>query len=442
MIYKRIQTLPVYENIEAIQILPNFNYINSIDRNDIVIATAGSKGVIRIWKSKRSADEGVLGPISGLVHLLDQDPSTAFGEEKGGYSGLLLSSLRQDLPEYDNMKKSTNADELIAVDAEHNISFLNLMENSEPKNGSSKVLDLHRTIIGHNDEILDLKIIPSHDKRSDLIQSRKIAVATNSSQVRIFELGTFSCSVLNGHTDTVLSLDVSPCGRYITSSSKDQTMRIWSVDTLKCLAVATGHTEAIGATGFSRKSARFDVSGKAAKNGAGSFTVTASKDKTVKRWNLPGPAVLDHIASSDEPTLELGAFCSTRAHEKDINIVAIAPNDSLIATGSQDKTVKLWNSNDLGLVGTLQGHKRGIWDCQFSSHDRVLATSSGDKTVKLWSLSDYSCLRTFQGHATAALRVRFLSGGLQLISSDSEGLMRLWMHTMTEFGQWISKTKC
>ena len=98
----------------------------------------------------------------------------------------------------------------------------------------------------------------------------------------------------------------------------------------------------------------------------------------------------------------------------------------MIATGSQDKTVKLWNSTDLSLKGTLKGHKRGIWDCQFSTHDRVLATCSGDKTVKLWSLGDYSCVRTFQGHSAGALRVRFLSGGLQLMSCDAEGLVRLW----------------
>ena len=98
----------------------------------------------------------------------------------------------------------------------------------------------------------------------------------------------------------------------------------------------------------------------------------------------------------------------------------------MIGTGSQDKTVKLWNSTDLTLKGTLKGHKRGVWDCQFSSFDRVVATCSGDRTLKLWSLGDFSCVRTFQGHSASTLRTRFLSGGLQLLSSGADGLVKLW----------------
>mmetsp|Transcript_8312 Transcript_8312/g.15661 ORF Transcript_8312/g.15661 Transcript_8312/m.15661 type:complete len:1054 (+) Transcript_8312:36-3197(+) len=430
MSYKRVHTLPVYENVEALKILPKFHLLapghsDRISKHDIVIATAGSKGVVRLWKTiQRSEHENVLTSIAGLEFLYEQDESSAFGEKRGGYKGLILTSPKQNLFLDRNGSASDVPLELIAVDAEHNFSFLNVSTCDEE---GKTLLTSNRIIIGHNDEILDLKIIPVTEMsltRDDY--QRRVAVATNSAQVKVFDLGSYSCQVLEGHSDTVLCVDVSPCGRYLATSGKDQTMRIWHLRTGTTVAIAIGHTEGVGATAFSRKIGRFDVVGKAAKNGGGSFVVTASKDKTLKRWNLPGSTILDSIGEAGGVCDELQVFASVRAHDKDINIVSVAPNDSLVATGSQDKTVKLWNSTDLSLKGTLKGHKRGIWDCQFSMHDRVIATCSGDKTVKLWSLGDYSCVRTFQGHSSSALRVRFLSGGLQLMSCDAEGLVRLW----------------
>jgi U3 small nucleolar RNA-associated protein 13 len=86
-----------------------------------------------------------------------------------------------------------------------------------------------------------------------------------------------------------------------------------------------------------------------------------------------------------------------RAHDKDINTLAVSPNDSLVASGSQDKTIRLWRTSDLGAVGSLTGHKRGVWKVAFSPVDRCLASSSADRTVRLWSMADYSCLRVFEG---------------------------------------------
>ncbi|TFY59355.1 hypothetical protein EVJ58_g5826, partial [Rhodofomes roseus] len=58
--------------------------------------------------------------------------------------------------------------------------------------------------------------------------------------------------------------------------------------------------------------------------------------------------------------------------------------------------------------------------------ERVLATGSGDKTVKLWSLDDFTCLKTFEGHTNSVLRVDFVNAGMQLVSSASDGLVKLW----------------
>jgi U3 small nucleolar RNA-associated protein 13 len=401
--YQRLHTLPVYEQLEGMVLLPSHR-----GANELVVATAGSKGQVRLWK----ADLATEGKPPALELMGEQPKSQCFGEARGGYMNLRYNPYGRPTGTTPEDESEFVQEQLIVADAEHNISFLSLSDKD--------LLTAHRTIVGHNDDILDLKIIPSPDG----VASR-IAVATNSAQVRLFDLSNFSCEVLDRHTGTVLCVDVSPCGRYLATCGKDKQMRIWHVASNKSVAVAVGHAEAVGSTALSRKLGRYDVRGKAATNGGGAFVVTVSMDRTLKRWNLPGASDLDECAENDEE-LPLKAFASARAHEKDINIVSIAPNDSLIATGSQDKTVKLWKSTDLSLRATLKGHRRGVWDCQFSPYDRVLATGSGDKTIKLWSLGDFSCVRTFQGHVASVLRVRFLSGGLQLVSSGGDGLVKLW----------------
>jgi U3 small nucleolar RNA-associated protein 13 len=80
----------------------------------------------------------------------------------------------------------------------------------------------------------------------------------------------------------------------------------------------------------------------------------------------------------------------------------------------------------LKLLGTCKGHKRGVWTVKFGRTERVLATGSGDKTVRLWSLDDFTCVKTFEGHTNSVLRVDFLNLGMQMVSSGSDGLVKLW----------------
>jgi WD40 repeat protein len=75
-------------------------------------------------------------------------------------------------------------------------------------------------------------------------------------------------------------------------------------------------------------------------------------DKILKRWPLPMGA---------EGLTKLVVSHNVRGHDKDINTLAVSPNDSMAASGSQDKTIRLWRTSDLGPIATLSGHKRGVW---------------------------------------------------------------------------------
>lgn len=75
---------------------------------------------------------------------------------------------------------------------------------------------------------------------------------------------------------------------------------------------------------------------------------SAAKKLTACRWKQPAPLVETAIRS-------------VRAHEKDVNCVAISPTDAIVASASQDRTVRLWRAADLEPLGVLTGHKRGVW---------------------------------------------------------------------------------
>lgn len=101
--------------------------------------------------------------------------------------------------------------------------------------------------------------------------------------------------------------------------------------------------------------------------------------------------------------------------------MAVSPNDKLVATGSQDKTAKLWNTENCVLLGVFSGHKRGIWCVQFSPVDQVLATSSADGTVKIWDLQDFSCLKVLWTKNLAAFINAFPSSREIQIALDQGG---------------------
>lgn len=223
-----------------------------------------------------------------------------------------------------------------------------------------------------------------------------LAVATNSDLIRIYDTSSFNTTLLEGHQDVVLCLSKSTDGEILISGSKDKTARVWkatkSDETTNwdCIGSAIGHVESIGAVACSRKDS--------------SFLITASQDRTAKIWDLAS-LIASPTPSSDEALPALRSLTTLKIHDKDINSLDIAPNDKLLASGSQDRTAKLFAIHytpatkssqataSLSLLGTFKGHKRGVWSVKFSSADQCLATASGDRSVKLWSLADFSCIK-------------------------------------------------
>jgi U3 small nucleolar RNA-associated protein 13 len=286
---------------------------------------------------------------------------------------------------------------LVSVHADQNILFHSL-----------HTLACDRQIVGFNDDIVDAAwLCPASEQPSH------VALATNSSLVRVYDIGSLNARLLPGHRDMVLALARSADGKLLVTGSKDRTARIWAPrgEGWACVAVAEGHAEAVGAVAVANK---------------GGFMFTASQDRTIKMWDL---AALD--VDAEEPA-KLRSLATLHIADKDINALDIAPNDRFLVSGSQDKLVKIFeiehspSSGSVKHVGTCKGHRRGVWSVRFSRTDRIVASGAADRTIKLWSLDDFSCLKTFEGHTNSVLRVDFMTAGMQLVSAGGDGLVKLW----------------
>ncbi|XP_050667164.1 transducin beta-like protein 3 [Leptidea sinapis] len=365
---KSVKVIPVYESIESMVLLPvSFkipNFKKKVGTEGIYVACAGEKGIVKVWNIQ----------ISRLMFEQTNSLVSPATDEGGlAITHLLFNEAR-------NM--------LSVVTADHNVIIHDL-----------ETFTCLKQMIGFTDEILDIIFVGKDDTH--------IVVATNSRDLKYYELDNMNCRLLKGHTDIVLALARFPTRpEMFVSSAKDNTVRIWvqyDDGEIKCFGIGSRHTESVGSVFTSQTS--------------NNFITSVSQDNCLKVWTVPVDIKLNDQTMSSSFT-EL-------AHSMDINCVAVSPNDKMIATGSQDKTTKLW-SEDLTLLGVLKGHRRGVWCVKFSPIDQVILTSSADCSIKLWSIADLSCLKTFEGHESSVLKVEFLSKGQQIISSGADGLLKLW----------------
>jgi len=106
--------------------------------------------------------------------------------------------------------------------------------------------------------------------------------------------------------------------------------------------------------------------------------------------------------------------------------VAFSPNGRLLASGSSDSTINLWDVTSGRSVRQLIGHKGQVFGVAFSPNGRMLATASGDRTVKLWDVAGGRELVTFAGHTDRVYSVAYSPDGSTLASASKDQTIRLW----------------
>ncbi|KAH8731317.1 WD40-repeat-containing domain protein [Phaeosphaeriaceae sp. PMI808] len=403
--WKPYRTIATLESVESAGFIANGQYIFS----------GGENGHIRLWSF-----------ASGREITQEQEP--------GFETDAIVDVLHHAALPY---LISVHADQILGFHSLSSTESLSLEDTIEP-------LSIFRRVSGTHDEVIDIAYV-GRDKSL-------LALNTNSEDIRIVTLsdsGTaddatraryFGADVglLRGHEDIVICLDVDWSGHWLVTGAKDNTARLWRLDpendSYTCAAILTGHAESLGAIALPHtipqesSAAYLDPL-----SHPPAYIITGSQDRTVKRWDL-----------TKGMQQKLRAKYTRKAHDKDINAIDVDPSGAMFASASQDRTVKVYSAIDGEAIGVLRGHRRGVWTVKFAPKDSqvpnsgnksLIATGSGDKTVKIWNLADYSCLLTLEGHSNSVLKLAWLpyrpvdardKRGPQLASAAGDGLVKIW----------------
>jgi WD40 repeat protein len=142
----------------------------------------------------------------------------------------------------------------------------------------------------------------------------------------------------------------------------------------------------------------------------GKMLASGSSDKTIKLWNVEGKKLITNLKGDN-------SF---------INSLAFSPDGKILASGNSDNTVKLWDIKNKKLITTLKGHNSYVMSVSFSPDGKTLASGSKDKTVKLWSVKTKKNIKTFKGHKYPVVSVKFSPDGRSLASAGYDETVKLW----------------
>ncbi|XP_076004068.1 F-box/WD repeat-containing protein 7 [Genypterus blacodes] len=237
------------------------------------------------------------------------------------------------------------------------------------------------------------------------LKKRKIVSPWKSAYIRQHRIDTNwrrgdlkSPKVLKGHDDHVITC-LQFCGNRIVSGSDDNTLKVWSAVTGKCLRTLVGHTGGVWSSQM-----------------RDNIIISGSTDRTLKVWN----------AETGECIHTLYGHTST--------VRCMHLHEKRVVSGSRDATLRVWDIETGQCLHVLMGHVAAVRCVQYDG--RRVVSGAYDFMVKVWDPETETCLHTLQGHTNRVYSLQF--DGIHVVSGSLDTSIRVWdvetgncIHTLT-----------
>ncbi|KAJ4970640.1 hypothetical protein NE237_003739 [Protea cynaroides] len=157
--------------------------------------------------------------------------------------------------------------------------------------------------------------------------------------------------------------------------------------------------------------------------GIPAMLASCSGDKTVRIWQQPS-------SGQSSGSWECKAVLE-ETHTRTVRSCAWSPSGKLLATGSFDATIGIWEQigNDFECVATLEGHENEVKSVSWNSSGSLLATCSRDKSVWIWEVlpgNEFECVSVLQGHTQDVKMVQWHPFVDVLFSCSYDNTVKVW----------------
>ena len=131
------------------------------------------------------------------------------------------------------------------------------------------------------------------------------------------------------------------------------------------------------------------------------------------------------ISYTGPPSFPLG-YIIYSGHTQPVTAVVWSPNSTWIASGSDDHTVRVWDTTNGGHVFTYRGHKDSVTAVAWSRDGKRIASASWDDTVQVWDATNGGHVLTYRGHSASVNAVAWSPDGRWIASGSSDHTMQVW----------------
>lgn len=283
----------------------------------------------------------------------------------------------------------------------------------------------------------------------------------NDGTVRLWETASGRClRMMAGHTDMVSSTAISSDGqRAVTcagdpvdprASDDDTAVRVWDLETGRCLHTLTGHTSRVLSVALSSD---------------GRLALSGSKDRAARLWDLQagrclrsltydsagvlsvalsadGRVALLGCAGYEVPVFDLESGHCRRTLDSPyfVTAVALSADGQLALAGDWHGAIQVWDLRTGRCLHTLAGHADRVTCVALSLDARLAMSGSWDRTARVWDLGTGECLRVLERHTGWVNSVAVTPDGRRALSGSADGTTRLreldWDYEFPEPADW------